>query len=187
MKRYIQKGFTLVEVFIVVVVVGLLSGAGYYIYNNQHKTKNNTASQTPASTNNSSKTTASSSQKPLEISELGLKINDPENRGLSYAKVNTCEVECSDVNMVRDNNDEYFNACEYPASISVLTESEAQFDIGHKTYFATKVKKINGKWFEITNGTHYQAACRPDKDANSLDAMYEDSLRQYLADNLAAL
>lgn len=189
MKKLNQKGFGIVEVLLLIVIVGLLGVVGWLTYSRMNKNDSNSATVSESS---DVEETTTASGKTLEITELGIKVNDPENRGLRYEKVTLTDADGqqSQAYMIRDNNDVYFNECEYPASISQLTDQ--QYENGGYSnpndYYYNLVKKVNGKWYIVGTGTNFQSACKYDETTqDSAYKEYEDGLRQYIANNLSAL
>lgn len=83
MKKMGQKGFTLIEGFLLVIAITLVVGVGYYVLNASKQADNNLTS-TPAA--NSTKTKPA--KKYLEIPELGVKFELTDKlKNAYYAKV----------------------------------------------------------------------------------------------------
>lgn len=177
-----QKGFSVVEVLIVIVIVGLLGVVGWLVYDKQSNNKDSDSSSQTNTTSNSEK-----SSKALEISALGIKVNDPDGRNLQVHSEKICAAECDteDSYFIRDNNDAYFDRCEYPAGISKLNESGIK-DITDRpdSSIAKHTKKVGNDYFYVFPGSHSQAPCDALQDG---DEQYEDSIRQYILDNIVKI
>lgn len=82
-----QKGFSVVEILIVVVVVGLIGGAGWYVWqsNNKSDKSTNTASTTPTTTDKSTEKPAEETIPAdyiwYENKEIGFKFAYPKSWG----------------------------------------------------------------------------------------------------------
>lgn len=188
MKKLNQKGFSVVEILIVIVVVGLLGAVGWLVYdrqskNNDSSNKSQTSSTAPTDTTTKSET----SGKALEIAALGIKVNDPDGRNLQVHTEKICAAECDteDSYFIRDNNDAYFSRCEYPAGISILDASNIKdmTDIPDSDT-AKHTKKIGNDYFYVFPGSHFQSPCDKLQDG---DEQYEDGVRQYIVDNIVKI
>ncbi len=174
-----QKGFSAVEVILVLVIVGLVAGFGWYVWQSKNKDDSKTANTT------SNESSTSESGKSLAITALGIKVNDPEGRDLQMHAEKICAAECDteDSYFIRDDNDGYFERCEYPAVVSKVSEDSVHY-ITEDANYATEhhIKKIGDSYYQVALG-HFQAPCDNLQDG---DEDYEDGIRQYILDNMVA-
>lgn len=89
-----QKGFSIVEVLVTLVIIALLATIGWLVWSRQNTTDNKTQDAT------------GSQFKSVEIPELGVKIADPENRGLKIYYDDSGKANC-------EANEDYYadNGC----------------------------------------------------------------------------
>ena len=186
MKRTNQEGFSIVEILVALVAIGLIGSIGWYAWQSKNKNSGDSQIANIISTETMSKA-QTNSKAPLEISALGIKVNDPEGRNLQAHADKICAAECDTANsyFIRDKNDTYFNRCEYPVGISKLSEGGVN-DIAERpdSYIAKNTKKIGNGYYYVFRGSHFQAPC--DKLQNG-DEQYEDEIQQYILDNLEKL
>lgn len=130
-----QQGFSVIEVLLVIFVVALIAIIGWLVWD---KNKNPTSTQSNSTSN-----------KSLEIPELGVKIADPENRGLAifyddktekancaanknYYANNVCDnylmsTHCEDMNIEDGTTCRYYiydNTTYNPASLTSTNPTE---------------------------------------------------------------
>lgn len=185
MRRLNQKGSAVVVLLIVTLLVAT-GGVGYFVFTRQ---QDSNKKATDAVNNSSLNQSSGKSTKALEISALGVRINDPDGRNLQVHAQKDCEVDCDTSTKlaysIRDNNDTYFARCEYPAGVTESTaEDFARSQEIPGSYQAKNNKKIGAKYYYIFPGTHYQSPCDKLQEG---DEEYEDEIRQYIVDNLVAL
>lgn len=84
-----EKGFSVVEILIVLVVVGLIGGTGWYVWQPKHKTTENNKSTTNSTPATEQKATDNPEVKSevnyLTIKEWGVKISLRDTDKVSYA------------------------------------------------------------------------------------------------------
>lgn len=82
MKKLSQKGFTLVEVLLLVIALSAVIGVGYYVYSTSSEDDTNTVKQ---ETSSKKQSTNEQSKSYLKVEELGIKIPlNEELEELSY-------------------------------------------------------------------------------------------------------
>jgi prepilin-type N-terminal cleavage/methylation domain-containing protein len=100
-----QKGFSVVEILIVIVVIGLIGTVGWLVYDRQKSpkqsetTQQSTNTQSDTKTTDSSKGTEQTQQKYLEIKEWSVKLPVSSDVGsLSYTvKTNTASIRSTEL------------------------------------------------------------------------------------------
>lgn len=182
-----QKGFGALELIMIVVVVCLIGGVGWYVW--QSKSMDTSTLETPATMSSETANKPEASNESLEISALGVKVNDPDGRGLQVHAEKICisESECEpeDSHFIRDDNDEYFARCDYPTGISKLgTASVEYIKEDPTTYIAKMAKKIGDDYFYVNTGSNFQAPCN---ELQGDDESYEKEIRQYVLENMVKL
>ncbi|HVI69658.1 MAG TPA: hypothetical protein VM581_04325 [Magnetospirillaceae bacterium] len=155
-----QKGFGVVEIIIILVVLAAVGVGAWYVWQANNKKTDN----------------LQVTNKPLEIPEFGIKINDPDGRNLQMHAQKICAAECDTENsyFIRDNNNAYFGRCEYPVIISKIEERFAQ-DVTSK--------KIDNTYFHVSYA-HFQSQCM---NLEAGDEEYEAAIKQYVLDNMVKL
>lgn len=122
----------------------------------------------------------------IRISALGVKINNPENRSLIVETINPTTKQYTNLPTgfyIRDNNNDFFNRCNYPANIVLIDDSNSNQvlnDFSKQPY----TKTINYKTYYVGAGYSDQKPCGSLKDA---DMNYQTELRSYIVSNLDAL
>ncbi len=179
-----QKGFAGLEVLIIIVVVAALAGVGYYVVSNKDKDKSSDFSSSESTTSGETSPNVASSN-ALEISEFGVKINDPDNRSIEVKSDLTGDVEGNEFTqyLVRDKNSEYFGRCDYAASIKVVKPEYVEDDLKSPDV-ARYMKKVGSKYYSVGWGSHSQEKCMSETEQ---DQAYQESLRLYIVANLEAL
>lgn len=171
-----QKGFTLVEGLLVVIVIAVVAGVGFYVYSaNKNNNKKDDTAVVGSKENNTDDNEKKQPGKPVEITALGVKINDPEGRGLDLKIVNTTNAVDGGPwtrYLIKDSNEDYHTRCGYPASVSEDEDANAgSLKVGSRRYW-------------VGHGTNFQAQCDSQTEA---DTKYEDNLIEYIKANLAEL
>ncbi len=76
-----QKGFTIVELLLVIIALGIFGFVGYYVYS-QHKSANKSVSVSASTTKQASQ------NQVFKIPELGVQLTIPDTlQGLTYSYV----------------------------------------------------------------------------------------------------
>jgi hypothetical protein len=87
MKKFNQKGFTLIEGLLIVIALSLVVGIGYYVYNSNKNTPQDDSSNTKPAAKETAKTTPAA-KNYLEIKELGIKFQVTDKLKNTYYRVN---------------------------------------------------------------------------------------------------
>ena len=179
-----QRGSSIVVVLLALLVIAVCAGAGYVVFSKQNdkEGKSSTTSKSDSSTVNTKP-----ASDVLEIPALSVKVNDPDSRNLKLHSEKICAAECSteDSYFIRDDNNAYFDRCEYPAGVYKLDQGSIQNVTSKPNSDAAKhTKKIGNNYYGVTLGTNYQAPCSKSQNG---DDSYQSEIRQYILDNLRAL
>lgn len=183
MRTLNQKGSAVVVLLILILLVAI-GGVGYMVFTRQEDSgkKANDTATTPEISQSTDKAIG-----PLEISALGVKINDPDGRGLQLQAKKVCAFECDteDTYFVGDSNSAYLDRCGYPAGVSESTADEfAESQKVAGSYRARHHKKIGDKYYYVFPGDSIQSPCGK---LQGDDEKYEDEIRAYIVKNLVAL
>jgi hypothetical protein len=177
-------------VLLIVVVLGVAGFVGWKVWDIR---KDSSKIKDTAPVNTSSQDTNTSNKKTeagtgIEISSLGIKINDPESRGLVLETSEICEDSCTKVDLIRDNNDSYFNECKYVASIRKIVDNDNPMaDMKSTDYYYPLTKKVGSNWYQVRTGSNFQSSCKNNSDGTNPNEAYEKSIRLYIANNIVAL
>lgn len=177
-------------VLLIVVVLGVAGFVGWKVWDSR---KDSSIIKDAASVNTSSQDTDTSDKKTeagagIEIPALGIKVNDPENRGLVLETSEICVDECTKVDLIRDNNDSYFNECKYVASIRKIVDNDNPMaDMKTTDYYYPLTKKVGSNWYQVRTGSNFQSNCKYNSDGTNPNEEYEKSTRLYIANNIVAL
>lgn len=122
---------------------------------------------------------------PLSIIEADLVIQDSAGRALDY-KVEPIMLASGEAKryLIRDNNESYFNRCEYPVAIWPVETlaAEAIMD-GTDENLKAQHKQIGEQWYRVWLGTYWQSDCA---GATDEDDAYIEELQTYILENLKA-
>jgi len=126
------------------------------------------------------------SDKPfvLAITESSLSVQDPAMRGLSY-KVEPINLPSgmSKRYLIRDNNESYFNRCEYPVAIWPVDTAIAEAIMhGSDTALKEQHRQIHDQWYRVWLGTYWQSECA---GATDEDDKYIEDLQKYVLENMS--
>lgn len=130
-----------------------------------------------------SRPTASDKPFVMVITGSLLSVQDPAMRGLSY------EVEpinlpsgVSKRYLIRDNNESYFNRCEYPVAIWPVDKAIAEAVMsGSDAALKEQHKQIQDQWYRVWLGTYWQNECA---GATDEDDKYIEDLQKYVLENM---
>ncbi len=204
-----QRGFSAVEVIVVVLVIALIGGIGWLVWS---RNSSPTASPTPQPA-------------AVEIPELGVKITDPENRGIkvfyddtekancltneNYYPNNRCaayagNTHCVDKDLTDAATCQYFiydnttykpNAVTstnvapfakyYQCDSDLVIYATSPNNIDAQTDFATTVKVNNKSMVLWAHGASIHSTCT-DTEAANTDTYMKNFIR-YVKENLSAL
>ena len=120
MKKIYQKGFSVLEVALVVVILGLLGGGGWYIYQRNQDT-NKTAASTPKA---DTATPIADEMKTLEIKEWGVKLKS------KYADKLTYKYSDTDGELTKGDMLPYVSSIEILFKPGVMDDEECQPGFG---------------------------------------------------------
>lgn len=174
-----QKGFSVVEILVVVVVVGLLGAAGWLVYDRQ-KSKNNEQPVTQSSNQQNQETKPDPNAEYLVVKEWGLRFKVPSNLTdvkyrvfgdtlAFYAKPTGYTVEYrSDYEKLGDNNyPQYATGRLYKSTESSKDKIGIQVEgkkIGNYYYYTAHAFSSLASGAAPT-GLYFDAAC--DKDTRT--------------------
>lgn|GEM_PF-5598221 len=191
-----QSGIAHVIVIVLIVfVLGIIGFVGWKVWDTSKKDEPNKEASSYSTTNETNKeeekenTESMNKSGPgIKIPELGIKINDPENRGLALEQSEICEVSCAKVDLIRDNNEDYFKECEYVASIrEIVNKDNPLADMKTTDYYYPLTKKVGSKWYQVRTGTNFQQNCKYNSDGTNPNEVYEKDIRLYIANNIVEL
>ena len=175
-----QKGFSVVEILVVVVVVGLLGAVGWLVYDRQ---KSNTDSKnTAAQTSEQTKSVADDTEQQtfFEIKELGVKFELSDNlAGLYYT-------------MGNDNKTAYFSLNEFKgtdcaadktAQVALTRYTDADFE---NDPLASKndARKIGNYYYMSAGG---QSPCSEDDKVQEKALQLRSDITTLLPDAIIVL
>jgi prepilin-type N-terminal cleavage/methylation domain-containing protein len=159
-----QKGFSVVEILIVLVIVGFLGAVGWLVYKDHHKDLKSSVSSTQNTT------TTSSSSQVVKIPQLGVEITvsgnigkvDYSMQGIApalYANLSTDRLSAIDSNCSDTNSG--------VATLHSVSPSDASPSGTNVTTLFPEGQTINGKYVYIPQQTDGSCIIDPTASANS--------------------
>ena len=165
----IHKGFTAVEVLIIIAIVGIVTALGIVLYDRLNTDEDSVKSSTSLNESNesqdkkdvgidNSEEAAIDDVQYLEITELGVKLKLPDNIGQLYYEISDNKYAYISLEEFRGTN----CAADRTAPIAVIRNSEADFDYENDAMAHSKKersKKIGEYYYYSMAG---QATCSDD-------------------------
>lgn len=174
-KHTSEKGFSVLLGLLVIVVLAAAGLGSWYVWDQQNE---DTETADTSQSQKSSDENASPQSQSAEITDLGIKINDPDNRDLTVKKQDVQLPAGLTSTVYTVTPADYSNTvCETPGYVASATEEEALAS----TSTAFKYKKIGDSYF-VVGGTIL--GCGDDTPGWQ---DYITELTTYIYDNLVSL
>ena len=175
-----ESGSGLVEVLLALVIIAAIGAVGWFVIKNHNK-----SSVSSAATATTTSKPSASSIKQIALSDLGVKVLDPENRGLklnthsysdAYNKTHT-------IHYVTLDNNKYQTQCGNP--VSVYSDEEVTAKAHDPNDKSITYVQIGSNWYSVGIGEAYSGTvyCQDGSTVTGYNTFVEDLIK-YVSANL---